>query len=335
LVCANTSEILFCDGTTYATANCSDEAASGATCGTMECIGSACPEESAQCVGNRGGDCIGIGTLFDGDSSNDNLLMAVPCAGNNACVATNAGESCEALPAGVSLCAPGDADYCAGDNLVLCINYGSAQAVLPSPGVLDCASLGLVCSEESGSPTCVEPTDARCGTEGFGSCIDNVATFCSDGTPTGSTTDCSTTGQACVDGGGTPRCVTADPECGALGVGSCSGTVATICVDAVFQNTTDCSTLGRRCGADADGQIGCITSGGGEGEGEGEPECQTDSDCDDDETCEDGECERPRSSRTTDEEEPAAGLFGCSSAGGALFPAAAVLTLVLRRRRRA
>ncbi len=337
----DSAELLYCDGERYVGFTCSAELLDNATCGAAECVGSACPEEGASCVAERGGACIGIGPAFDNDEGNDGFLMAVPCVGANACVATDDGEgglveTCRALPAGVSLCSPGQANYCAGDNLVGCITYGGApQAMLPSPGVFDCASFGLVCSEESGSPSCV--TDPRCGSAGSGSCIDNVATFCSDGTPTGSTTDCSTTGQACVDGSGTPRCVTADPECGPLGVGSCSGTVATICVDAEYQNTTDCSTLGRRCGADADGQIGCITSGGGgggEGEGEGEPECETDSDCDDDETCEDGECERERSSRTTDEEEPAAGLLGCSSAGGALFPVAAVLTLLLRRRRR-
>jgi uncharacterized protein (TIGR03382 family) len=333
-VCAGTS-LLVCDGTeTYATAaDCAE--VPGATCDVAECVGSQCPD-TVTCSADRGGACVGIGTLFDGDSSNDNQLMAVPCEGDNACVANQTGETCQALPAGVDLCGVGDVDRCVGDKLVLCINYGSAQAVLPSPGILDCAAFNLTCGTDPSTDQigCIEETDARCGAEGFGSCINNVANFCSDGTFTGSATDCSNSGQACVDDEG-PRCVTAAPECGPTGVGVCDGNTATICADAQFVNTTDCSAIGRRCGADANGQIACITAGGGEGEGEGEPECDSDSDCEDDETCDDGECRRERTRSTTDNEEPAAGLFGCNTAGGVMFPMAAVVAVLLRRRRRA
>lgn len=336
--CVDSATILYCDGTSYAEANCAAETVTGAVCGTNSCVGSECGEDTAVCFGSRDNPCIGVATLFDGDNSTDNL-MAVPCQGNSACVATSSGETCEALPAGVSLCSPnGTGSYCANDNLVICVNYGSAQAVLPSPGVVDCDSLGLTCGTDpsTSQPGCIERADPACGANGQGACVNNVANFCSDGVVS-STSDCSNSGQACVDGSGSPRCVTPDAECGALGLGSCSGTTATICVDAEFQNTTDCSAIGRRCGAvDSSGQIGCIASGGGgEGEGEGEPECENDSDCDDNETCDDGECKRERSRGTTDDEEAPAGLFGCSSSGGAMFPMAAVLAMVLRRRRRA
>lgn len=332
-ICSNSTTLLACENGAYTEVNCPD-AVAGSECAELPCSGPDCPEDAA-CIGQRGNDCIGVGVLFNADTSDDELLMAVPCEGTDVCLTSTSSETCVARPAGVTNCT-GFATNCVGDLLTICVGF-SESAFLSSPGVMDCGAAGLTCGTDpaTGNPNCIEPADARCGAEGFGACINNVANFCSNGTFTGSTTDCSNSGQACVDSGGTPRCVTASPECGPTGVGVCDGNTATICADAQVVNTTDCAAIGRRCGADATGQIACITGGGGEGEGEREPECDSDSDCEDDETCDDGECRRERSRGTGDEEAPAAGLFGCNSTGGVVFPMTAAMALLLRRRRRA
>ncbi len=219
---------------------------------------------------------------------------------------------------------------------MVCVGYGE-DSVVTTPGVLDCGAAGLTCVvDDNGDIGCDEPPgDPRCGNGGAvdGSCVNNVAHSCSNGVVVNST-DCTTSGRACVIEEG-PICVVADEECGPAGLGVCSGNVATICSGGTFENTVDCTPLGRTCGAvDANGQIGCAV---GEGEGEPARDCSNDDDCDSDETCEDGSCERDRSSggrnRDTDTaEEPS--LFNCATSGAGLPAVLALLGVLVRRRRR-
>ncbi|HEY1099513.1 MAG TPA: MYXO-CTERM sorting domain-containing protein [Myxococcota bacterium] len=319
--------------------------AAGATCGPIPCTGAGCTEIT-RCVSTSPGACIGISPLFTDDTSSTMLL---PCAPNNACVmnAVNDTETCTALPAGVGNCTVSSPfARCVDDLIVICVAFDD-NAVITSPGIRDCGAEGTTCVEDGDNIGCGAPVaPSECGTNGFGSCDGNVAVSCSNGEVFGRS-DCSNSGQLCVDNGGTsPECITPDPTCGASGRGSCDGNTATVCVDGVFVNTTDCSSLGRTCGpVDANGNIGCSNGGPigegegenpGEGEGENTDECARNSDCDDDEICDDGECvrERTRGRGGDDEEEEDAGLFACSSTAGAAPFALLGLALLRRRRRR-
>ncbi|MDP2343826.1 MAG: hypothetical protein Q8O67_22900 [Deltaproteobacteria bacterium] len=327
----------FCDEGTLGTFDCST-AAEGATCAPLNCVGTGCPADIVRCENVRGGPCIGIGTLFDGDTANDNLLNFSVCESGSVCLADDAGETCAAPPAGTpGTCTVADSGLsCRGAFLLGCIGFASTN-VQATPGVLDCAAVGagFTCVEADGQVGCQNPA---CGAEGNGRCDNGTAVSCEGGEIIGES-DCLTLGQACIQDSpaATPFCATADPACGVDGLGTCAGSTATICAGGSVTTTTDCSTVARVCGAiDATGRIGCIIPGGeGEGEGEGEPECADDNDCDDDEVCDDGECESDRSDRGGEPVAPAPGLFSCAQSGplvpGAL--ALAALAIVLRRRR--
>jgi hypothetical protein len=330
---ADSGGILSCDASNqYVLLDC-DLFSSGSTCDAMPCTGTDCASiQIVRCVAPRGGDCVGISPVFQ-----DGSPMNVPCEPNSACTidASDNSETCTALQPGVGNCTVADRGArCEGDLLVACVGFAE-DSVVTTPGVLDCGAEGLTCVlNADGNIGCAEPPgDTRCGNGGAGdgSCVNNVAHSCSNGVVVNST-DCTTTGRACVIEEG-PTCVVADEACGPAGLGVCSGNVATICSGGTLVNTVDCTPLGRSCGAvDANGQIGCAAGG----EGEGEAECSNDDDCDSDETCEDGSCERDRSSggrdRNTDTgaEEPS--LFSCATSGG--LPAVLALLGVLARRRR-
>jgi hypothetical protein len=334
---ADSSGILACDTNQYVLLDC-DSFSSGSTCDAMPCTGSDCASIPAvRCLAERGGTCEGISPLFD-----DGPPMNVPCAPNNACTidASDSSETCTPLQPGVGNCTVADLGVrCEGDLLVACVGYAE-DSVVTTPGVLDCGAAGLTCVVDADDNIgCDEPPgDTRCGNGGAGdgSCVNNVAHSCSNGAVVNST-DCTTTGRACVVEDGSPICVVADEECGPAGLGACSGNVATICSGGTFENTVDCTPLGRRCGpVDANGQIGCAV--GGEGEGEGEGECRNDDDCDSDETCEDGSCERDRSgggrNRGTDTDTEETSLFSCATSGAGLPAVLALLGVLVRRRRR-
>ena len=266
--------LLACDGNTntYVAFACQDLSA-GSTCGDMPCAGSGCSSfDIFRCIGVRGADCVGISPLFEQGGQG---AMSVPCAAGNACTMNVSAqtETCTALPSGVTTCRAGDQPArCQGDLIVVCLGFDpSGSAVVATPGVRDCGAEGLTCAANDEDVGCVPRGDQRCGSTGNGSCVNNVAHRCDgDGAVTGST-DCSTTGRACVVQDGTPQCISADSECGPRGLGVCTGNVATICEGGAFDNEVNCSSLGRTCGpVDASGQIGCVVRGGeGEGEGEG------------------------------------------------------------------
>lgn len=343
--CNAEGQIVFCDGGTTATFDCADLAA-GTTCGPAACGGSGCPAELVnRCVGARGDSCLGVATVFDGDSSNDQAqFMAVPCAAGDACLTTETGESCGALPSGVSACTASSIS-CSGRFVVACQGYSAATNAVAAPGVFDCGlfGAGFVCQEDAAGEVtgCGNPD---CGSAGAGKCDGTTAISCSEGVENGRE-NCATTGEACVQDSPdvSPTCVLADTRCGTNGGGACAGNVATICTGGQFTTTTDCAANGLVCGTIPDTtRIGCVEPGAQEGEGDGGPadECDSDSDCDDDEECDDGECVDadgggPR--RGGDPEPvPTPGLFSCAAAGA--FPAGSVvaagLALALRRRRR-
>lgn len=349
-VCNAAGDVEFCDPNTLTlqTLNCAETFnATGAFCGPLDCDGVDCPADRITCTNARGGACLGIATLFDGDESdNARELMTVTCGGSDACVVdTGTGaETCQA-GSGVPACTAADAGLrCVGNKIVGCIGFVDAVAAVTTPGVSDCASFGVgfLCVEDTvaGTVGCQNPD---CGAEGFGSCDGTTAIQCSGGEEQ-NRENCATFGQACVQDTPTssPQCITADPECGAGGNGVCNGQEATICQGGSFVSTTNCAASGLVCGVvPGTNRIGCNTPGSGEGEGEGEApaECEDDNDCDDDEECDDGECvsDRPRRGGGAEEPVPAPGLFSCAEtplAGAPLLALGLAGTLMLRRRRR-
>jgi len=333
--------VLFCNPNTsvYETFDCSG-AAAGTVCAPTPCTGSSC-SGAIRCVGSRGDDCVGLGPVFDDDTANDNLIMQTPCVAGDACLLSDAGETCVASPNNLR-CSASSAT-CLNNQLVICVGFSGGNAFLTSPGVVDCASFGLDCIDDGAAegPRCAENFDPRCGTDGDGACQGSIAFSCDAGTVSGQQ-DCANLGQVCVDEG-SPFCTTGNPDCGPLGLGQCVGNTATICASAQVVNTADCSQLGRRCGPiDASGQIGCAVIGGeGEGEGEGEAECARDSDCANDETCDDGTCRRERVRRDDAEDPPAESplaFLGCNAGvdvSGAAGLAGLAALAAWRRRRRA
>lgn len=341
--CDADGNVVFCNAGTTQTFDCNTIAA-GASCDTLPCSGTGCPAELITgCTGQRGDNCLGIATFFDGDTSNDEQTnMTVPCASGSACLTTAEGEICSALPSGVSSCTASSLT-CEGQFVVACGGYTAATNALSAPGVFDCEVFGegFLCTEEGGEVSgCGNP---ECGgVEQAGRCDGTTAIACDAGVEN-SRENCATNGEACVQDAPdqSPRCVLADEECGANGGGVCAGNVATICNGGTFSTTTDCSTNGLVCGTiPGTTRIGCVEAGGEEGEGEAPAdECSRDSDCDDDEECDDGECVDAGGSprRNADPEPvPAPGFFSCAAAGA--FPAGSVvvagLALALRRRRR-
>ena len=333
--CLSATELQFCNTSNeLQTAVCPD-AIPGSECATRPCAGTGCGTDS-DCVGTRGGTCVGIRQFFTEETEDDGLFAT--CEPGSACAFSfdSGVETCVATPASLPTCTQSTVPACDGTRIFACVGL-SATSAFPAPFFVDCAGLGagFTCDDTDG----VSCTNPACGADGEGRCNNGTATVCDAGTVT-SETDCLTFGQGCVDDGEGPFCPTVDPACGD-GSGSCSGVTATICNDGQVSTTTDCSAIGRVCGADAvSGRIGCIIGGGNEGEGEGEvpaDECESDSDCDDDETCEDGECEGERRRGGGDPIQPAPGLFSCAQSG-ALLPGVVVvgaLALLLRRRRRA
>lgn len=269
--------------------------------------------------------------------------MAVNCTSGSACVAGESGETCEALPGGISACTSSSIT-CVGDSVVACQGYSAATNSVSAPGVFPCSlfGAGFTCLEDdAGQVTgCGNPA---CGEAGVGRCDGTTAVRCSEGVEDGRE-NCATTGEACVqdDPASSPTCVLADERCGANGGGACAGNVATICTGGQFTTTTDCSQNGLVCGTiPGTTRTGCVEPGGGdEGEGEGPAdECEDDGDCDDDEECDDGECvdaDGGRGRGGDPEPVPAPGLFSCASGGAFPVASVAVAAVVfgLRRRRR-
>ena len=336
--CTVDGDLEFCRDGVLEVFSCEGIAA-GSSCAPLDCIGSGCPTDAVRCENVDGGPCFGIGPLFDADTANDVLLGAVPCESGSVCLLNAGTETCALPPAGVpGICAVTDAGInCRGTFIVSCIGF-SAGNVGATPGVIDCREAGadFVCDDSDGI-RCINPA---CGIAGAGRCDGGTAVSCEGGSFVAET-DCLTLGQACIqdDPAQTPFCATPDAACGASGLGVCTGDTAIICAGGQVSTTTDCSGVGRVCGAiDATGRIGCVVPGGeGEGEGEGEapPECTQDSDCDDGDVCDDGECERDRARDGGEPVAPAPGLFSCAHSGS-LLPASALFigALLLRRRRR-
>jgi hypothetical protein len=328
------ADILFCNPNTnlIEAFSCADQA-SGSVCATDTCDG-VC-ENFITCQQSRNGTCIGAAPLLDSDTNNDALFMAVTCEAGDACTLDFSAqtETCRASPIGA--CSQSGAQ-CVGSDLVICVGFQDSNDFTVAPIVLRCGTDGATCGEGADGPACLADTDPECGGDPQANrCLDGSRIVCDEGVVVDEE-DCIARGQACVTFDGSPSCVTADPECGPLGVGVCTGNVATICEGGSVSSELDCSTVGRRCGAiDENGSIGCAVNGG-EGEGEGEPECEDDSDCDDDEECDDGQCERAGGGRDRggdDVIEPAP-LFACASATPGAVGLSVVALALLRRRRR-
>ena len=334
-VCLSAEELQVCNAGTPQNVTCRSLAA-GAACGALPCTGTAC-SGLEWCVGVT--SCVGVGALFTASTTDDPRAGTVPCSTGFACqTQVSAGqEVCVTAPAAFETCSTSGLT-CNGDFVVGCFDY-AVNALISPPSFMDCSEFGVgfTCLEEADGVRCGNPA---CGLAQAGACSDSTAVVCSQGVVE-TETDCLTSGQVCIQDSPeqSPRCVTADPTCGPLGLGLCTLSTATICEGGQVVTTTDCSTVSRVCGpVDESGKIGCVIPGEGEGEGEGEPECERDSDCDEDETCEDGECASGPSGRDRDGgNEPAPAptpLFSCQGTSVSGLGVWALLGVLLRRRRR-
>ena len=263
------------------------------------------------------------------------------CAGASIVTCLNTGQnlvlSCDAIVAANGASATGLACADSGDGL-----YCEGAQIGDScvDGFLACADGGMCDSDTDSDTDFGQCVPASCGSSGAGVCDNGVAIVCTDQLET-ERNDCATFGQICVqsDSGGPPRCVVGDPTCGPLGLGACDLSEATICERGEVVTVTDCSTVGRVCGAVAGtgGRIGCVVPGGeGEGEGEGSA-CSDNEDCGSGEFCgDDDTCQPTRGSRRTEAEPPPPPAFSlsCTSQRSpAFFVTLLGLGLWTRRRR--
>ena len=136
----------------------------GATCGEVNCTGVDC-FVGGNCVqGDRGGACVGLGPLLDGDDANDDFAASLLCAGGDSCqVDSDGSERC--VPAlGAACTEPGDAS-CIGNVLRVCgfnedLLFGAAFGI-------DCGAFGddFVCTDTIDGADCVSTADdnARVG----------------------------------------------------------------------------------------------------------------------------------------------------------------------------